>query len=43
MLAGYAFVDTLVADGVDVFALGQLKHLLELNALVLCGASEARM
>jgi hypothetical protein len=42
MLAGYAFVDTLVADGVDVFALGQLKHLLELNALVLCGASEAR-
>ena len=42
MLAGYAFVDTLVADGVDVFALGRLKHLLELNALVLCGASEAR-
>ena len=42
MLAGYAFVDALVADGVDVFALGQLKHLLELNALVLCGASEAR-
>jgi hypothetical protein len=41
-LAGYAYVDTLVADGVDVFALGQLKHLLELNALVLCGASEAR-
>jgi hypothetical protein len=42
MLAGYAFVDALVADGVDVFALGRLKHLLELNALVLCGASEAR-
>jgi hypothetical protein len=42
MLAGYAFVDALVADGVDVFALGQLKHLLELNVLVLCGASEVR-
>jgi hypothetical protein len=42
MLAGYAFVDTLVAAGADVFALGQLRHLLELNALVLCGSSEAR-
>jgi hypothetical protein len=42
MLAGYAFVDTLVTAGADVFALGQLKHLLELNTLVLCGSSEAR-
>jgi hypothetical protein len=42
MLAGYAFVDALVAGGTDVFALGQLRHLLELNTLVLCGASEAR-
>jgi prophage maintenance system killer protein len=42
MLAGYAFVDALVAAGTDVLALGQLKHLLELNTLVLCGASEAR-
>jgi len=42
MLAGYAFVDALVAAGTDIFALGQLKHLLELNTLVLCGASEAR-
>ena len=42
MLAGYAFVDALVAAGTDVFALGQLRHLLELNALVLCGSSEER-
>jgi hypothetical protein len=37
MMAGYAFIDTLVADGTDVFAMGNLKNLLELNSLVLCG------
>jgi hypothetical protein len=42
MLAGYAYVDELVGSGTDVFALGNLRHLLELNTLVLCGASEAR-
>jgi hypothetical protein len=42
MLAGYAYVDTLVADGVDLFALGNSKHFLELNTLVLCGTSPAR-
>jgi len=42
MLDGYAYVDTLVAGGTDVFALGQLKHLLELNTLVLCGSSAPR-
>src|SRR5262249_55321038 len=42
MIAGYAAVDTLVNDGVDVFAMGQLQHLLELNALVLCGTSPTR-
>ena len=42
MLAGYAYVDELVAGDVDVLALGNLKHLLELNTLVLCGTSEAR-
>jgi hypothetical protein len=40
MLAGYAFVDRLVADRVDLFAMGSLKHLLEMNALVLCGSAE---
>lgn len=42
LLAGYAFVDTLVAEDVDVFAMGHLKHLLELNTLVLCGTSPVR-
>jgi hypothetical protein len=39
LLDGYAYVDALVAAGIDTFALGQLKHLLELNSLVLCGGS----
>jgi hypothetical protein len=39
MIAGYAMVDTLVADGIDLFALGNSTLLLELNTLVLCGTS----
>lgn len=42
MLAGYERVDALAAEGVDPFAMGKLKHLLELNALVLCGTDPAR-
>ena len=42
MLAGYACVEAQVAAGYDLFAFGQLKHLLELNTLVLCGTSETR-
>ena len=42
LLAGYAYVDTLVADDVDVLAMGNLKHLLEMNTLVLCGTSPVR-
>ena len=42
LLAGYAYVDGLVATGVDPFALGSLRHLLELNRLVLCGKSPER-
>jgi hypothetical protein len=42
MMAGYAFVDTLIGDGIDLFALGSSKHLLELNTLVLCGTNQAR-
>jgi hypothetical protein len=42
MLAGYVAVEALAAAGTDVFALGQHRHLLELNTLVLCGSSEAR-
>jgi len=41
MVAGYALVDTLVGDVVDLFAMGNLKYLLELNTTVLCGASPA--
>ncbi len=37
MRAGYALVDAWVAAGLDVFAMGNLKHLLELNKVVLCG------
>jgi len=40
ILAGYCFVDGLIARGVDLFAMGNLKLLLELNALVLCGRDE---
>jgi len=40
MVAGYARVDRLVADGVDLFAMGSLKHLLELNTIVLCGCDQ---
>jgi hypothetical protein len=42
MLAGYALVDGLVTDGIDLFALGNSRHLLELNNVVLCGTSPAR-
>src|SRR5262245_15493960 len=42
MVSGYAYVDALVAARVDPFALGHLKHLLELNCLVLCGTSPER-
>jgi len=42
MMAGYAFVDALVADDVDLFAMGNLRYLLELNTVVLCGTDLAR-
>jgi hypothetical protein len=41
LMAGYAEVDALVAAGIDPFAMGNLKYLLELNALVLCGTEDA--
>ena len=42
LLAGYAFVDALVAEDIDVLAMGQLRRLLEMNTLVLCGTDPAR-
>jgi hypothetical protein len=40
MLAGYALVDALVDARIDIFAMGRLKSVLELNKVVLCGAGE---
>ncbi len=37
MIKGYALVNRLILDGVDIFAMGQLHHWLDLNAVVLCG------
>lgn len=37
LLAGYRFVEALVAARVDLLAMGNLRHLIELNTLVLCG------
>lgn len=40
MMAGYAFIDGLIAERADIFAMGHLKLFLEINALVLCGRDE---
>lgn len=40
MMAGYHFVDSLLAERVDLLAMGNLKLFLELNALVLFGGDE---
>jgi hypothetical protein len=42
MMDAYALVDLLVADGIDLFAMGNLKFLLEFNTRVLCGTNPAR-
>lgn len=42
MLAGYAMVDGLLADDVDLFAFGHLQPWLDLNTLVLCGEEVMR-
>lgn len=41
MMAGYAYVDAAIAADIDLLAFGNFKHLLELNALVLCGTDAA--
>ena len=40
MLAGYQLVDSLVAQRLDLFAMGNLRLLLEINAVVLWGCEE---
>jgi hypothetical protein len=37
MVCGYAFVDDLIVQAVDLLSVGQLRLFLELNARVLCG------
>ena len=41
MLEGYAMVDSLISDRVDIFKMGQLHYWLELNTIVLCGREAA--
>jgi hypothetical protein len=41
LMLGYRQVDALLAAGVDPFAPGSSKRVLELNVLVLCGADQA--
>lgn len=40
LMAGYEYLDSLLAAGVDAFAMGSSRHLLQLNNLVLCGTSD---
>lgn len=40
MLQGYALVDRLLADKIDILAMGRLNCWLKINAVVLCGACE---
>ena len=42
LVDAYAYVDALIRDNINVFALGSLKCLLDINRLVLCGSSEVR-
>jgi hypothetical protein len=42
MMAGYRLVNDALAEGRDLFSLGNSKWLLELNTLVLCGNDEER-
>ncbi len=42
ILTGYAYADSAIAAGSDFFAMGGVRHLLELNARVLCGTDPLR-
>lgn len=43
MLDGYAFVDQLISERIDIFEMGHSSCWLKLNALVLCGANPERL
>jgi hypothetical protein len=42
VIEAYAYVDRLVAEGIDLFTYEHLRRLLELNAIVLCGTDPGR-
>jgi len=42
LMTGYRHVDEALTKGIDLFGLGNSKHLLELNILVLCGTDQDR-
>ena len=43
MLEGYAVVDRLLSDGVDMFEIGHSSYWLKLNATVLCGTDSGKL
>ena len=43
MLEGYAFVDRLLSDRVDIFENGHSSYWLRLNAIVLCGTEPEKL
>lgn len=42
MVEGYRYIDQLLGQGTDLFAMGNSSLLLELNALVLCGSDNEK-
>lgn len=42
MVASYATIEQFIRDEIDLFAMGNLKHWLELNSLVLCGCDKVK-
>lgn len=43
ILDGYAFVDQLISERVDIFEMGHSSYWLKLNATVLCGTDPGRL
>ncbi len=42
LLSGYTLVGQLLTSNIELFAMGNSRHLLELNVRVLCGANEQK-
>ena len=42
LVSGYSFIDTQIGDTNNLFALGNLHNLIEINTLVLCGTDPAK-